>query len=616
MMVPVYDILNCGPRRRFSANGKLVHNSMSLNAQNLPRLGKKPSPADTLRRSLRAPKGHKVVVADLSGIELRMNHFLWQVPSSMELFHKDPAEADLYRAFASRLYYVPEAEVTSDQRMLGKIGQLQLQYGSGAAKFQDVARLWGAPMRLEEAVNIVRTWREMYVEIVRGWRRCSDALHSMARGDEGIALDPWGLCTTVKDGIKTPRGHIWYPGLHRANDQWQYQNRKTSVKIYGAKIVENCLAADTLVLTDRGWKRIQSVLSTDRVYDGVEFVDHGGTIFKSVQPCVTVDGVLMTADHEVLTDEGWKAASQVQRLDGPALRYADRDPSFAQHWEKMEMGVPVRLREYVRQARQRRRERSEARRNAQLRVRNWGADWEQKQASRYVEASSVRRVAQHDRSLQAAFAPSVGELRRAWNKSLRFVAGVVRELLGRYGRELQTWAYAGSSEQHWRLHPEQLPVENFERAEQKPARFNPRSGYTRAVETDRHITVYPVLPTQPGQAADRCSRQAQSYEVYDIVNAGPRHRFVVLGGRGPFIVHNCIQSLARDAMADMILKVSARYPMAHTVHDEIVLVVPEDDAEEALAYMQKVMRAGIEWFPELVTWSMGGIGDNYGDAKS
>ncbi|MDV7390905.1 hypothetical protein RZS08_06120, partial [Arthrospira platensis SPKY1] len=443
----------------------------------------------------------------------------------------------------------------------------------------------------------------------------TSALRSMAQGDAEIPLDPWGLCVTMKGGIRTPRGVITYPGLEYANNQWQYHTRKGPVKIYGAKIVENCLAEGTLVLTDRGWKSIQSVLSTDRVYDGVEFVNHGGTVFKSVQPCVTVDGVLMTSDHEVLTGEGWKTASQIQRFDGPTLRYADRDPSFAQHWEKMEMGVPVPMREHVHQARRCSRERSEAGRDAQLRVRNWGADWEQKQAARHVEAPSVRRVAQHDRSLQAAYTSSMGKLRRAWNKSLRVVAGVVRELLARHGRELHAWAYAGPSRQQWRLHPEQLPVENLKRAEHEPARFTFGSGYTKAVAADRHIAFDSVLPTQQGETADRSSRQAQSYEVYDIVDAGPRHRFVVLGDHGPFIVHNCIQSLSRDVMADMILKINAHYPVVHTVHDEVVLVVPEAEAEAALERMQGIMRAGVDWFPELVTWSEGGIGDNYGDAK-
>ena len=39
MKVPVYDIMNCGPRSRFVANGKVIHNSKgsAINMQNLKR---------------------------------------------------------------------------------------------------------------------------------------------------------------------------------------------------------------------------------------------------------------------------------------------------------------------------------------------------------------------------------------------------------------------------------------------------------------------------------------------------------------------------------------------------------------------------------------------------
>lgn len=78
--------------------------------------------------SLRAPKGKKVIVADLSGIELRVNHFLWKVPSSMALFNADPEKADLYKEFASSLYNVDKSEVTKEQRQVGKVAHLGLGF--------------------------------------------------------------------------------------------------------------------------------------------------------------------------------------------------------------------------------------------------------------------------------------------------------------------------------------------------------------------------------------------------------------------------------------------------------------------------------------------------------
>ena len=53
---------------------------------------------------------------------------------------------------------------------------------------------------------------------------------------------------------------------------------------------------------------------------------------------------------------------------------------------------------------------------------------------------------------------------------------------------------------------------------------------------------------------------------------------------------------------------------AHT-DAQVFDVVPEEIAEEALALVQSVMRAPLDWWPELVLWSEGGIGDTYGEAK-
>jgi hypothetical protein len=65
----------------------------------------------------------------------------------------------------------------------------------------------------------------------------------------------------------------------------------------------------------------------------------------------------------------------------------------------------------------------------------------------------------------------------------------------------------------------------------------------------------------------------------------------------------------------MMLKIQKRYPIAHTVHDEVILVVDEAEAEDALEFMQKIMCAGVDWWPELITSSEGDIASDYGSAK-
>jgi DNA polymerase len=230
----------------------------AYNPQNLTRIDPyTPKPSDALRKSLVAPPGYKVVVADLSGIEMRVNHFLWQVPSSMELFKADPEKADLYKDFASRLYNVPFDEVTKKQRQIGKVAHLGLGFGAGWNTFMTVAKLMGG-VDLDEAESrgIVDTWRASYPEIVRGWRKCHNALPTILRGATTAAVDPWGMVVPVPEGLQTIKGLIRYPDLRtERNDdnrmEFVYGNGRNKARIYAGKIDENvvqhlarCVIAD------------------------------------------------------------------------------------------------------------------------------------------------------------------------------------------------------------------------------------------------------------------------------------------------------------------------------------------------------------------------------------
>ena len=221
------------------------------NMQNLPRIDpKKPKPSDALRMSLKAPTGHKVIVADLSGIELRVNMFLWKVPYAMELFKASPDKADLYKYFAAHeLYNITEDEVDKNQRQVGKVAHLGLGFGAGGATFQKVAKLMaGLDMSLEEATRVVNTYREAHGEIANGWRRFQDCLPKIAQGTDE-AIDPWGFCITDKNAVRLPSGRsIYYPNLVKERDgngktEWWYGSGRTRARIYAGKGVENLVQA-------------------------------------------------------------------------------------------------------------------------------------------------------------------------------------------------------------------------------------------------------------------------------------------------------------------------------------------------------------------------------------
>ncbi|MDO4706264.1 MAG: DNA polymerase [Comamonadaceae bacterium] len=265
------------------------------NPQNLPRINPDaPKPTDALRLSLRAPAGKRIIVADQSGIELRVNHFLWQVASSMALYQASPDKADLYKAFAADLYGKPVEAITKAERQIGKISQLGLGFGAGAAAFQRIAKIMGGvdiPLHIDDAPDtlsaeaIVLTWRHSYAAITQGWKQCQRALEHIAKG-VAAPVDPWGLVTTSREGLTLPSGRlIRYPDLRTEADGhwddgrpkrgWAYAQGRHKAWLTGPKVCENivqALARDSIFDCAVEYYRRTGLRPALRVHDELVYV--------------------------------------------------------------------------------------------------------------------------------------------------------------------------------------------------------------------------------------------------------------------------------------------------------------------------------------------------------
>ena len=284
------------PLKYYGADTTGRWSGWGYNPQNLPRINPyNPRPSDALRKSLIAPPGHKVVVADLSGIELRVNHFLWKVPSSMAMYQADPEKADLYKDFASKLYGVPPEEVTKQQRQVGKVAHLGLGFGAGWKTFMDVAKIMGG-VEIDEAESqdIVNKWRDSYYEITKGWRTCHEALPTILRGATGTAVDPWGMVEPCPEGLRTPKGMIRYPDLRtERNDdgrmEFVYGHGRNQARIYAGKIDENivqhlarCVIADNALTV----QQLTNLIPALMVHDELVYVvpeDDAEAVLSTVQ---------------------------------------------------------------------------------------------------------------------------------------------------------------------------------------------------------------------------------------------------------------------------------------------------------------------------------------------
>jgi hypothetical protein len=93
----------------------------------------------------------------------------------------------------------------------------------------------------------------------------------------------------------------------------------------------------------------------------------------------------------------------------------------------------------------------------------------------------------------------------------------------------------------------------------------------------------------------------------------------IYGGK---LVENVVQALAKIVVMDQLTEVNYQYkrqlgyqPAIMTSHDEGVFCVPEDRADEVLAFAKTVMGNAPSWAPDLPVAAKGDIAIRYGDAK-
>lgn len=586
------------PLRYYGAHTGRWSGSDKVNLQNLPSRG---GPyAKVLKDCIVPPDGYMIVDCDASQIEARVLAWFAEQEDLVEAFAN---REDVYKKMASSIYNVPVEEITKQQRQVGKVAILGCGYGVGGAKFQTVLKLMGGvDVSEDESHDIVKLYRKTNGKIQQLWWDAGDVLDAMVKG-KSRALGREGVVEVdgENEAIWLPNGlPILYPGLSvKRNDtraEYSYEGRRKQRKyIYGGK----CLAGDTEVLTDRGWTRIDAVTTDQRVWDGVQWVQHDGLTFQGYKPTTVLNGVRMTPDHKVLTEGGWRDASSCEGLHRAGFWLPDGSDVSGDKRETLNMGVPLCMRSGGSPRRYRRGEVCEARGLAFLRMQARGKE----QNARLEQAPSVRGLACYEGSVRAAVASSVAKLRGAGDISVSAMEGLVRSILGGHGPHICAGANLGSGEQRRRLHAIELSLGDNETAVRQPSE-QPSCGHRTGARDDGCFKIDSALSVDPRP-------------VYDLLNAGPNSRFVVRGASGPFLVHNCIenitQALARCIIAEQMLLISKRYRVALTVHDSVVAVIREQEIKEGAEYIMQCMRSLPKWADGLPIDCEAEVGYTYGN---
>jgi DNA polymerase bacteriophage-type len=247
-----------------------------------------------IRGAIVAPKGKKLVCADLSNIEGRDQAWLAGEQWKLQAFREYDAGTgpDLYKLAYSKSFKVPVDAVGKDQRQIGKVQELALGYEGGVGAFVTFALGYGfdiealgetayptlPPELREEAEGFLqwtkdqkrttfglsdrafvtcdtlkRGWRRGHGAVSSYWKQLADTVRE-AIGAPGVTLT-CGHLKIRRDGawlrIGLPSGRalcypspqvgdggeITYMGINQYSRKWQ------RLKTYGGKLFENVCQA-------------------------------------------------------------------------------------------------------------------------------------------------------------------------------------------------------------------------------------------------------------------------------------------------------------------------------------------------------------------------------------
>lgn len=207
-VAPTFDLLDCGPRSRFVANGRIVHNSGKFNLQNLQN-------GSPIKAAIEAEPGHDLVNADAKQIEARVAAKLFGQKDKVAQFARGE---DVYSITATGLFGYTVDKTLNRERQVGKVADLQLQFLAGPTGFLAHVRSSGIDMSEDEARDRVKAWRRQNAKIYNG---------GMALKDEFLSV------ATSRHNVRRPHKSFWfYLGKDIAKDNTAYIEFQNGLRIY------------------------------------------------------------------------------------------------------------------------------------------------------------------------------------------------------------------------------------------------------------------------------------------------------------------------------------------------------------------------------------------------
>lgn len=520
---------------------------------------------------------YEFVIINFDGIEIVLQDL---VDAKFDCIIVD--EANALKSTQTRRWKAFKHLITPDARII-------LMTGTPAAQSPEDAYGLAKIVSPHNVPTFYSGWKELVMQKISTFKwiprpRAKDivfrALQPAIRFTKEECLDLPDITYETREVPLTPQQDKYYQVLRK---QLLIEAAGESVSAVNAaaklnKLLQiSCITGDTKVLSNSGWKRLDSVNLTDLIWDGEEWVTHSGLVYQGIKEVVTLDGVRMTSDHKVLTASGWHSAGEIN--NGGQSKKFNRTKVWipnsyqscrnnTEHLNTMRpMGVPMHLWGGNNTSQSVSTHQTQ---NAPAQL--WVSSW--KRNAQNVVHTSIQNM---DRYATQMLRLAGQRLQKLWwpgDNYMRPVGKFLRAILAGYAINLRQAFNFGPNRCKPQLHTTKLSLGyctgTILQHEIQPTNRN-STGYDdiyQCFTSVQHKEKYSVCSNNEIRMGCREIAYDTSEAVYDIVNCGPRNRFVVQNGNGdPFIVHNC-GAVYSDDGTTLYFDISNRLSELEAVIDE------------------------------------------------
>lgn len=304
------------------------------------------------------------------------------------------------------------------------------------------------------------------------------------------------------------------------------------------KAKPTCIAEGELVLTDKGLVPIQNVSLDHKLWDGLEWVSHEGVIYQGEKEVIEYAGLRATADHKVFTKQGraiyfGQAASTQTELSRTGIGGQAVRESHRYTWkdeENKELLASQGKVQYLSSSKMGVQGQFTGRKNEGL-------------SELYEHYMSFFRyfgqpLGRHSGTLHEAAQSTLQEL---WGQGhpdkVHFSKGIYQMGMGELAPQELQERRDRPHRQQWTLRAGELEA-GYEKRELQQPSLNGKSIMEGRIDTANRVekSIHLFLDSEIGSRREtdwgrdlEKVQPANKSKVYDIVNAGPRHRFTVSG---------------------------------------------------------------------------------------